>query len=335
MSANPLFNNARRLFRAQGPVQLGELQEFDFTMLEVGRKVFEAAGHADEHRMEGLAKLGSSSKEDFEEMVTYVKNNVPEMYVGHAMAAYLAPYGCPAQDVVTGLEEYGISKDETMPSAENDDPIRGGIELLGVENFSPVVFDARDALELMSDDSLRQILESKGEMHPQSSEALMGMLEIVRQYDAVVDLTLNAATLCDEQGADGRVHCMVHIDELQAHISRSGRLPSLEGWYTFEQMTTATKWEERDRLHISLVFRDPETMAADPNLGVLMDFWDDDARALVEDGLIDPQNLHKSLLEYGRELGVFTAEHMAKASELYDKAYPDEEMEDDSSSNME
>ncbi len=61
--------------------------------------------------------------------------------------------------------------------------------------------------------------------------------------------------------------------------------------------TSFSIWEERDRLHIHLMHADTyETIA---------EWWDDDARQMIEDGFFKRQpNLHRSVVDYCNEMGI-------------------------------
>lgn len=53
------------------------------------------------------------------------------------------------------------------------------------------------------------------------------------------------------------------------------------------------KWFERDRAWVALV--------NDNTNEVVVEFWDDELREAVEDGILDPKNYHKSLMKYAQE----------------------------------
>lgn len=57
---------------------------------------------------------------------------------------------------------------------------------------------------------------------------------------------------------------------------------------------TVAKWEERDRLHINLTGTD----------GTDLDWWDDDARQMFDDGFFEARRLDDSVIEYARERGL-------------------------------
>lgn len=52
-------------------------------------------------------------------------------------------------------------------------------------------------------------------------------------------------------------------------------------------------WEERDRLHINLVWG-----VGKKNGDTIAEWWDDDARQMFEDGFFDGRNLHQSVFDY-------------------------------------
>lgn len=60
--------------------------------------------------------------------------------------------------------------------------------------------------------------------------------------------------------------------------------------------TLLDTWFERDRAHVSLT---EKTTGA----GVL-DVWDEEVAALVEDGFLDPRAWHRSAVEYANHLGL-------------------------------
>ena len=55
-----------------------------------------------------------------------------------------------------------------------------------------------------------------------------------------------------------------------------------------------TVWKERDRLHIHLFDGDENNTIAD--------WWDDDAREMIEDGFFDPRNMADSVIRYAIEM---------------------------------
>lgn len=55
-------------------------------------------------------------------------------------------------------------------------------------------------------------------------------------------------------------------------------------------------WEERDRLHIHVHADDGQT--------TVIDWWDDAARELIEDGFVNARRLETSVLDYCEHLGV-------------------------------
>lgn len=62
------------------------------------------------------------------------------------------------------------------------------------------------------------------------------------------------------------------------------------------------KWEERSRLHISVYFG----KAGDPDSSIeIAEWWDDDARALFEDGFLDARDIEGSAEEYVTSLGLW------------------------------
>lgn len=64
-------------------------------------------------------------------------------------------------------------------------------------------------------------------------------------------------------------------------------LSTLDFSYTL-QNTSATIWQERDNIQIILYTPDQ----------TLMEFYDQDVLDLIEDGFINPHNIHESMLEY-------------------------------------
>lgn len=68
-------------------------------------------------------------------------------------------------------------------------------------------------------------------------------------------------------------------------------------------------WEERDRLHIALYF-DPDHKGRkererSPNDGELVaEWWDDGAREMFEDGFFNARDLHGSVLDYCKSVGI-------------------------------
>jgi len=90
-------------------------------------------------------------------------------------------------------------------------------------------------------------------------------------------------------------------------------------------MTGVDTWFERDRAHVALYWLDPEDETPDPNQGAILEFRDGDVGQLVEDGFLDPDNWHRSLLEYARYLGVATPEIEAEAEDRYHEKFGDEE----------
>jgi len=57
-----------------------------------------------------------------------------------------------------------------------------------------------------------------------------------------------------------------------------------------------TTWEERDRLNINLT---DETTGKE-----ILNFWDDDARGMIEDGFLDPRKFMQSAIEYAEQMGL-------------------------------
>ncbi|MDE2102240.1 MAG: hypothetical protein KGL39_33650 [Patescibacteria group bacterium] len=64
-------------------------------------------------------------------------------------------------------------------------------------------------------------------------------------------------------------------------------------------------WNERDRLHFDLKHKKTGK--------TIHELWDDDARQAVEDGFIDPRNLHESHYEYAQHLGLIKSSEPVKA----------------------
>jgi len=62
------------------------------------------------------------------------------------------------------------------------------------------------------------------------------------------------------------------------------------------QNTTLDRWFERDRAHVGLA----EAASGHP----ILDVWDGDVAALVEDGFLDPRDLHGSAVWYANHLGL-------------------------------
>lgn len=58
--------------------------------------------------------------------------------------------------------------------------------------------------------------------------------------------------------------------------------------------TTMSVWEERDRLSIALLRKSDER--------TIIEWWDDDARDMIESGYLDPRHLHESAYEYARDI---------------------------------
>lgn len=68
--------------------------------------------------------------------------------------------------------------------------------------------------------------------------------------------------------------------------------------------TELEHWEERDRMHVELRWRDTgET---------IVEWWDDDARQAVEDGFLDPRDLHGSAIEYAVSVGALAESKRAR-----------------------
>lgn len=59
-------------------------------------------------------------------------------------------------------------------------------------------------------------------------------------------------------------------------------------------------WEERDRLSIRLLKKSADNIAGDE----IAEWWDDDARQMVEDGFFDRRRLHASVYEYAKDMGL-------------------------------
>lgn len=57
-----------------------------------------------------------------------------------------------------------------------------------------------------------------------------------------------------------------------------------------------TKWQERDRLHIAIVDRETEQVT-------ILEWWDDDARQMFEDGFFEARRMEQSVLDYATEIG--------------------------------
>lgn len=67
-----------------------------------------------------------------------------------------------------------------------------------------------------------------------------------------------------------------------------------------EVLYTVEKWEERDRVSITLWRGDYMSGGSE----VIAQWWDDDARQMFEDGFFDPKNLLESVLEYCKSHGL-------------------------------
>lgn len=55
-------------------------------------------------------------------------------------------------------------------------------------------------------------------------------------------------------------------------------------------------WFERDRAHVELIHSDTRE--------TIVEWWDEDVEAEVEDGFLDPRNWHRSAFERAVELGI-------------------------------
>ena len=55
-------------------------------------------------------------------------------------------------------------------------------------------------------------------------------------------------------------------------------------------------WSERDRNHIELRCTDTDA--------TIIEWWDDDAIQAIENGFLNPKNLHQSAFDYAAEMGL-------------------------------
>jgi len=60
------------------------------------------------------------------------------------------------------------------------------------------------------------------------------------------------------------------------------------------QDTSLHTWSERDRAHVQLTNKKTEK--------TLIEFWDDEVNEAIEDGFLDPSNLHESVYDYYIEI---------------------------------
>jgi hypothetical protein len=64
--------------------------------------------------------------------------------------------------------------------------------------------------------------------------------------------------------------------------------------------TALESWFERDRSYVAL---------ADASSGRgILEAWDADVQSLIEDGFLDPRDLHRSAVWYANHLGVSSTE---------------------------
>jgi hypothetical protein len=94
---------------------------------------------------------------------------------------------------------------------------------------------------------------------------------------------------------DQIVHLDICTDCLM--FSANGDLPEeWDGWapdLTCAE-TTLEVWDERDRVHVDLKWQG-ETV---------VEWWDEDYHEAVEDGFLDPRDLHASAVQYANDLGL-------------------------------
>lgn len=57
--------------------------------------------------------------------------------------------------------------------------------------------------------------------------------------------------------------------------------------------TRLDTWFERDRAHVHLT---------DLRGNTIIEWWDDEVHAAIEDGFLDPRDYHRSAFEYARDL---------------------------------
>ena len=60
------------------------------------------------------------------------------------------------------------------------------------------------------------------------------------------------------------------------------------------QDTSLHTWSERDRAHVELRNKKTEK--------TLIEWWDDEVNEAIEDGFLDPRNLHESVYDYYIEI---------------------------------
>lgn len=72
---------------------------------------------------------------------------------------------------------------------------------------------------------------------------------------------------------------------------------NLQNWRLLEvKDTELSVWEERDRLHIRLIQVN--------NNKTLAEWWDEDAREMFTDGFFESRDLHGSVFDYCRGIGM-------------------------------
>ena len=94
------------------------------------------------------------------------------------------------------------------------------------------------------------------------------------------------------------------VDDPANYVTESVKTLVEYGTDSFDQSNTAVEtWFERDRAYVGLYPVDDEGKP-DTNKKAIVEWWDEDVNEAIEDGFLDPRDLHGSALDYAKHIGL-------------------------------